>query len=163
MSGNRVAFRPPHQENKVKISARNAFPGTISALTEGTVSAEVEIALAGGDRLIATVTLGSLRELELGVGRAVIAYAKAPWVILVTGAAGIRFSARNQLSGRISALKRGTVNSEVALTLPGGNVVYSVITNDAVDELGLAVGGEATALIKAGSLILAVDEAAVAA
>ena len=48
------------------------------------------------------------------------------------------------------------MNNEVAVTLSGGTVVHSVVTNEAVLELGLKVGEPATALIKASHVILGV-------
>ena len=140
----------------MKVSARNIFSGTISAIVPGSVNAEVELTLAGGDKLVAIVTLGSIDALGLAVGVAASALVKAPWVILVTGDSGLRFSARNQLTGTVSALTKGAVNTEVALTLDGGTVVHAIITNEAVLELGLTVGSPATALIKASHVVLGV-------
>jgi molybdate transport system regulatory protein len=48
------------------------------------------------------------------------------------------------------------VNTEVGIALPGGSVVFSVITNEAVAELGLAIDKPASAIIKASNVILAV-------
>ena len=140
----------------MNVSARNVFKGKISALVDGAVNAEVEIALAGGDKLVAIVTEGSVKSLDLAVGKDVVAYVKAPWVIVLTGVSGVRFSARNQLPGKVSALQKGAVNTEVAITLDGGTVVYAVVTNEAVLELGLSIGAEASALIKASHVILGV-------
>ena len=140
----------------MKVSARNVFRGTVSAVVDGAVNAEVELTLPGGDRIVAIVTEGSVRELGLAVGKEAVAFVKAPWVMLLAGPADIRFSARNQLSGTVSALSKGAVNSEVAITLAGGTVVHSVVTNEAVMELGLKVGDAATALIKASHVVLGV-------
>lgn len=139
------------------VSARNVFKGKISALVDGSVNAEVEVTTTGGDRIVAIVTEGSVNALGLTVGKEVVAYVKAPWVMLLTGADGVRFSARNQLRGTVSALHKGAVNTEAAITLPGGTVVYSVVTNEAILELGLKVGVEASALIKASHVILGVE------
>ena len=68
----------------------------------------------------------------------------------------MKVSARNVFEGRISALVPGPINAEVTLTLPGGDVLVAVITQEAVAELGLAVGVEARAIIKASHVILAV-------
>jgi molybdate transport system regulatory protein len=138
------------------LSARNVFRGKVAALTEGPINAEVELATASGDRIVATVTEASVRSLGLVVGKDAVAIIKAPWVVLMTGAAEFRFSARNQLSGTVSRMTRGSVNSQVALTLPGGTVINAVITNEAADELGLAVGGPVTALFKASHVLLGV-------
>lgn len=74
----------------------------------------------------------------------------------MTGVADVRFSARNQLVGKITTLKEGAINSEVGIQLSGGTIVYAVITNEAVAELGLSQGVEATALIKASHIVLGV-------
>lgn len=140
----------------MKVSARNAFAGTISAVVDGKVNAEVELTLAGGDRIVAVVTEGSVAELGLAVGKPAVAYIKAPWVMLLAGPLDTRFSARNQLTGKVAEVVKGAVNTEVALTLPGGTTVYAVVTNEAVMELGLKAGAEATALIKASHVVLGV-------
>jgi len=140
----------------MNVSARNVFEGKISAVVDGAVNAEVELTLAGGDRIVAIVTEGSVQSLGLVVGKAAIAYVKAPWVMLLAGPKDVKFSARNQLTGTVSAVSKGAVNSEVAITLAGGTVVYAVVTNEAVLELGLKIGVEASALIKASHVVLGV-------
>lgn len=138
----------------MNVSARNVFKGKITALTDGVVNAEIELTLPGGDRIVAIVTETSVKSLGLAVGGEAVAYVKAPWVMLLSGQPDVHFSARNQLSGKVSALTKGAVNNEVAVTLSGGTVVHSVVTNEAVLELGLKVGEPATALIKASHVIL---------
>lgn len=140
----------------MNISARNAFKGTITALVDGAVNAEVELSTAGGDKIVAIVTEGSVKELGLAVGKEAVAYVKAPWVMVLAGASNVRFSARNQLAGKVASLTKGAVNTEVGIGLPGGTVVYAIITNEAVLELGLAPDADATALIKASHVVLGV-------
>lgn len=141
----------------MKISARNEFDGNISALNHGAVHAEVEITTQGGDKIVAIVTEGSVKSLGLAAGKAVKAFVKAPWVIVMAGTPSLKFSARNQLSGKVSKIIKGAVNSEVIITLPGGTNVASIVTHEAVLELGLKEGDSATALIKASHIILAVE------
>ena len=140
----------------MNVSARNVFKGKITALLDGAVNAEVELTLPGGDKIVAIVTEGSVQSLGLAVGKEAVAYVKAPWVMLQAGPANVKFSARNQLAGKVGKLLKGAVNTEVAITLPGGTTVYSVVTNEAVMELGLKEGSEASALIKASHVILGV-------
>lgn len=140
----------------MSVSARNAFSGKITALSNGTVNAEVEIGLPGGDKIVAIVTEGSVKSLGLAVGKDAVAYVKAPWVMLLAGPRSVRFSARNQLSGKVSSVQKGGVNTEVGLQLPGGATVYAVVSNEAVMELGLQEGSDATALIKASHVLLGV-------
>lgn len=72
----------------------------------------------------------------------------------------VKTSARNQFFGKVGAIKQGPVNVEVELTLTGGDKVHSVITHDGLDSLGLQIGSEAWALVKASWIILALPEAA---
>jgi len=58
----------------MKISARNVFEGSITALVDGKVNAEVEVTTPGGDRIVAVVTEGSVESLGLAVGKPVVAY-----------------------------------------------------------------------------------------
>ncbi|MGP8079912.1 MAG: TOBE domain-containing protein [Dehalococcoidales bacterium] len=69
----------------------------------------------------------------------------------------MRLSARNILKGKIIQIKPGAVNTEVILELPGGAQVVSIITKESADNLGLAVGKAAYAVIKASSVMIAVD------
>ena len=140
----------------MNVSARNVFKGKITALVDGAVNAEVELTLAGGDKIVAIVTEGSVKSLGLALGKEAVAYVKAPWVMLLAGKQDVRFSARNQLAGKVASLQKGGVNTEVAITLLGGATVFAVVTNEAVLELGLKEGSEASALIKASHVILGV-------
>ena len=116
-------------------SARNQLEGTISAVNPGPVSTEVVLDLAGGDKLVAVVTTGSAQMLGLKPGSRAVGLVKAPSVMLVTDAAQYRFSARNQFSGRVTDVTKGAVNSEVAIRLSGGTVIYAIVTNEAVGDL----------------------------
>ena len=140
----------------MNVSARNVFKGKITSLTDGVVNAEVELTLAGGDKIVAIVTESSVKSLGLAVGTEAVAYIKAPWVMLLAGAGNTKFSARNQLAGKVCKLQKGAVNTEVAIALPGGATVFAVVTNEAVLELGLKEGVAAVALIKASHVILGV-------
>jgi molybdate transport system regulatory protein len=70
----------------------------------------------------------------------------------------VKTSARNQFFGKVSAIKLGPVNVEVELTLTGGDKIHSVITHDGLNNLGLMVGSEAWALVKASWVILVMPE-----
>ncbi len=139
----------------MKISARNVFEGQVESVVSGPVNAEVTLALAGGDRIVAVVTQASVRSLGLAVGSRACAIVKAPWVIVATGDGGPRFSARNQLAGTVASVKAGPINAEVEIRLPGGAAVQAIITREAADELGLAPGVPARAIIKASHVVLA--------
>lgn len=140
----------------MKISARNVFEGKISALTNGAVNAELEITTVAGDRIVAVVTEASVRSLGLAVGKTALAFVKAPWVIVMAGDNGVRFSARNQLAGTVDQITPGAINSSVTIKLKSGALVHAVVTNDAVSDLELAPGTPAVALIKASHIVVGV-------
>lgn len=66
-------------------------------------------------------------------------------------------SARNQLAGKVKSIKEGIVTAEVVVELPGGEEIASVITMTSVHNLGIKVGSDVTAVIKATEVMLAVD------
>lgn len=70
----------------------------------------------------------------------------------------MQVSARNQLIGTVSAVTTGAVNDEVELTLAGGVKLVAIVTHSSKEALGLAVGKEAIALIKAPWVTLATEE-----
>jgi len=140
----------------MQASARNQFHGTVTRVERGAVNDEVEIALPGGQAIVAVVTRRSAESLGLAVGAAAVALIKASSVILVTDSAGMRFSARNSLAGRIARLTPGAVNAEVVIELPGGLQVAAIVTKESADRMGLAPGAQVTALFKASSVILGV-------
>jgi molybdopterin-binding protein len=69
----------------------------------------------------------------------------------------MRLSARNILKGKVVQIKPGAVNTEVILELSGGAQIVSVITKESADNLGLTVGKTAYAVVKASSVMIAVD------
>lgn len=69
----------------------------------------------------------------------------------------MKISARNKLRGIITEIKEGSVNAIVYIHIGNGDTVAATISLDAVKELGLAVGKEAYAVIKATSVMVAVD------
>jgi molybdenum-pterin binding domain len=141
----------------LRTSARNQWAGSVTRLRRGAVNDEVEVALGGGDRIVAIVTHASVENLGLRKGVDVIALVKASSVLVGTGRqARLQLSARNQLAGRVARIVRGAVNSEIVLALRGGNTVAAIITNPAATELALKPGQRALAIFKASSVILAV-------
>lgn len=69
----------------------------------------------------------------------------------------MKISARNVLKGTVKSITHGAVNSEVVVQLPGGAEVVSIITKTSAENLGLAVGKEVYAVVKASNVMLAVD------
>ena len=69
----------------------------------------------------------------------------------------MKLSARNQFKGKVTGIEEGAVNGIVKIDIGGGNVVSATISMAAIKELGLQVGKEAYAVIKATSVIVGID------
>ena len=134
------------------ISARNQFQGTITEVKEGAVNGIVKLNIGGGNHISATISMDSIKELGLAAGKEVTAIVKATEVMMADGKLNI--SARNQFQGTITEVKEGAVNAIVKLDVAEGVKISSTISMEAVKELGLAVGKEATAIIKATSVMI---------
>ncbi|MFT4095541.1 MAG: TOBE domain-containing protein [Rhodoblastus sp.] len=67
----------------------------------------------------------------------------------------MKISARNAIPGTIVEIQKGATTAHVRIDI-GGTIVTASITNESVDELGLAVGGKAFAVIKASDVMVAV-------
>jgi molybdopterin-binding protein len=65
-------------------------------------------------------------------------------------------SARNQLKGKITDVKKGVTTTHVGIDI-GGQIITASITNESADELKLEKGKTAYAIIKASSVMVGVD------
>ena len=68
----------------------------------------------------------------------------------------MRISARNRLKGKVTEVTKGATTAHVKIDV-SGTIVTASITNQAVDELGLKVGDEAYAVIKASDVMVGKD------
>ena len=68
----------------------------------------------------------------------------------------MQISARNRLKGQVTEVTKGATTAHVKIDV-GGTIVTSSITNQAVDELGLKVGDEAYAIVKASDVMVGKD------
>lgn len=146
-----------YQERKMKTSARNMFVGQISAIREGGILAEVEVTTATGLKVVSVITKESFQNLGLAMGMTVFATVKAPWVVLVKEDSMFKTSARNKFCGRISAVNADQIAAEVVVDLADGTKVTSLITDESAKKLNLKVGDEICAMVKAFSVILALE------
>ncbi|TAN49933.1 MAG: LysR family transcriptional regulator [Methylococcaceae bacterium] len=140
----------------MKASARNQFFGKVTAVAVGAVNATVVVGLKGGENIVATITKESAEALGIKNGVDVVALVKAPQIVLITDFGGYRVSARNQLTGKVARIQKGAVNAEVVIELAGGDSITATITNESIETLNLSLGCTATAVFKAGAVILGV-------
>lgn len=140
----------------MRTSARNQFLGKVAQVQRGAVNDEIELELASGQKIVATITHASTEELGLQPGVQAYAMIKASSIILVVDDAQAKFSARNRMQGFVARLQTGAVNSEVVIELDGGGALAAIISKQSCDKLGLAVGSSVAGLFDASSVILGV-------
>lgn len=140
-----------------KISARNQLAGTVSCVKEGAVNGVVTIDL-GCTKIKADITMEAIKDLGLVEGKKAVAVIKATNVMFSKGSEHLNISARNQFSGKISKVIKGAVNGHVSLTTPCGQVISGSITNEAIEDLGLVEGAEATAIVKSTDVLVGIEE-----
>jgi len=141
----------------MKTSARNAFRCTVTDIRKGEVNAEVVMRLSAGSSLTAIITGESLTDLDITIGREVMALVKSSFVMLAPGAELPRISARNRIVGTISHREDGAVSAELTLDIGDGKSIVAVVTRDSAEEMELNVGSKAVAFFKSSHVILAVD------
>jgi molybdopterin-binding protein len=66
----------------------------------------------------------------------------------------MKLSARNQISGSVTAITPGAVNGTVKVDIGGGNVVTASITEEAIQDLGLKIGDPVTVIVKASDVLI---------
>ena len=141
----------------MKISARNQLSGTISSVKEGAVNGVVAIDL-GSTTIKADITMEAIKDLGLKEGMDAVAVVKATNVMFAAGTERIAgISARNQIPGTVVEVKEGAVNGHVTLETADGSRIKSSITNEAIEQLGLAEGDAALAIVKSTDVIVGVE------
>ncbi len=69
----------------------------------------------------------------------------------------MKISARNTLKGTVKSIEVGAVNAEVILEIAAGVEMTAMITKASAERLGLSVGKEAYAVVKASDVMVAID------
>ena len=141
----------------MKTSARNTLAGTISKITKGAVNSEVVLVTTAGSEIVAVITNGSVEAMALKEGMKAWALVKASWIIVGKDLDKSKISTRNILCGVVEVIHEGSVNDEVSIRLPGGELLTGVITDGSLHRLALHLGEPVCAAFKASSVIVAVD------
>jgi molybdopterin-binding protein len=68
----------------------------------------------------------------------------------------MKLSARNIISGKVLSVTKGSTTAHVRIEVAANLVITASITNEAVDELGLTVGKQAFAVIKASDVMVGI-------
>ncbi|WP_133646397.1 TOBE domain-containing protein [Paraburkholderia flava] len=142
----------------MRTSARNHFTGQVTEVKAGAVNDEIALRTQDGLDIVAVITHGSAASLGLAAGKPAFALVKASSVIVMVEADSAGVSARNRIAGKVASVTKGAVNAEVVIAAAGGAQIAAIITNESVDRLGLAAGKAASAIFKASSVIVGVDQ-----
>lgn len=67
----------------------------------------------------------------------------------------MKLSARNVFKGRVVEVLAGPINSRVKVEIAGGNVVTSIVTAGAVEDLSVGLGDDVYVVIKSSDVMLA--------
>ncbi|NCA71164.1 MAG: LysR family transcriptional regulator [Sphingobacteriia bacterium] len=138
-------------------SARNHFVGQVVAVTARPVDAEVQIALSGGQRILAGITNESVDCLRLRPGRQVWALVKTVAVSILSASAQPEPGV-NRLCGTVQRIRLSDGPAEVVLALDAGVTIRGVIDASRLEPLGIVEQGSACALFSAASVIIGVDD-----
>ena len=69
----------------------------------------------------------------------------------------MEISARNQIKGKVKILKKGPVNTEVVVAIPGGDEIVSIITTQSAERMNLVEGKEVFAIMKASEVMIGIS------
>lgn len=121
----------------LQTSARNQFFGNVVERDHQDVQQHIEVLLNDGKtRIRAAVTQQSADRLALSPGKEVLVLIKAPWITLTTEPA----NAHNSLAGNVLRIQHGSDNSEVLITLEGGETLCATVAEADVTRLALKEG-----------------------
>ncbi len=138
----------------MELSARNQVPGLITDVQKGAVNGLVIMDMDGIE-FKALITNEAIVDLFLRKDVPVRAIIKASDVMFASGNEPLeRFSALNQLAGTVVKVNKGDVEGLVELELPNGCHIKGTITSEAIEELELAEGKPALAIIQASDVIV---------
>ena len=136
------------------LAAQKENPGQQIVALAGRACGRRRLRADGDERRVAGRPIASRCSSCRPDGQRILAQAR----VRGAGAAAVRrtamkLSARNQLKGKIVEVKKGATTAHVRIDI-GGQIVTAAITNESVDELKLAPGKTAYAVIKASDVMV---------
>lgn len=138
----------------IKTSATNQLFGVITAIDTSAINAEVFVELKGGEKIVASLTLSELRQLELSVGSDVLLLINATEIFVATDPVSHILSARNCLQGKVIRVQHDGVDSEAVIQLPGGESLTATLTQVSAESLDLKLGISTYAVFKSNAVVL---------
>lgn len=139
----------------MKLSARNQIKGTVTSIQAGAVNGIVKMTF-GKNTVSSTISMNAIEELGLAEGKEAIAIVKATEAMVCVGEVG-RISARNIWKGTVVEVVNGAVNGIVKIDVDGV-VLSATISMNAIADLELAAGKEASIVVKSTSVMMMVED-----
>ena len=137
-----------------RISSRNAFHCVIEKIRKGPVDVELYLRLASGAELIAVVTNAAVDELELDIGKKVLALVKAYAINLSNQK---RAGDENNVSGTVIRLIQGPKSWEILLNIGDGKTLTAVIPLERAEKLEIKKGDKLIAHFSPQDVIIAAN------
>jgi len=150
-------YLPLLQRMTMRISAKNAFSGTVSKIVREISVSQVVLQLKSGHQMTAVVSTDSVDALGLEVGSSAYALVKASSVMIAKNYLSLKISAKNRITGRITKITESAVLGEVVLDIGAGETITATITDSSVKNLDLKEGDEVWAVVKSTSVIVGVE------
>ncbi|MGM0533934.1 MAG: TOBE domain-containing protein [Campylobacterota bacterium] len=141
------------QRFTMQLSARNQISGVIDKIVTDAVNANVVLTAKSGVQFFASISVDSVEALGLRKGMEAIAVFKSSNVLLAKDEA-TAISARNKITGQVSAVTQTATNAQVVLDIGEGENITAIVTAGAVKKLGLKKSGRCVAFIKASDIMI---------
>jgi len=136
----------------MKSSSKNLISGDIKEINQGEYNTKVEVKVSEDLSLYSIIPTSSFLDMKLKLDEKVFALIQESSIMIaLNNPEGI--SARNIIKSTISALKTDAVSTEIKLSI-GKNTLTSAISNDSHEQLGLKIGQEIYAIIKATDIVI---------
>ncbi|WP_027360460.1 TOBE domain-containing protein [Desulforegula conservatrix] len=145
------------KESRRKTSARNSFYGLITRINKGDIQSEVEITTYSGHKITSVITNESLERLMFREKSPATAEIKAPWVVVSKDVEEPMSSASNRLNGKVSRIIKGSITTEVVVSLSDGTDVCALVTEQGRVDLDIVEGVDVWVMFSAFSVILNAD------
>ena len=136
----------------------NTLDGVVTAIRPGIDANEVELGLAQGLQIVINVSHEVQNILKLQQGGRAFGLVHPTSIVLLEEPAASLPATFNQLVGNVRDVGEGDDDIKVGLDLPNGQTLVARITNERAETLNLTAGAPATAVFKAGSVIIGVDQ-----
>ena len=136
----------------MKSSSKNLISGDIKEINQGEYNTKIEVKVSEDLSLYSIIPTSSFLDMKLKLDEKVFALIQESSIMIaLNNPEGI--SARNIIKSTISALKTDAVSTEIKLSI-GKNTLTSAISNDSHEQLGLKIGQEIYAIIKATDIVI---------